>query len=186
MKKFFKIQSMSKGKKRIFLGMSFTLVFAICLGIMIGFYIATGGSIIDKLSPGPSAYVPNATLQSLSTTEDILNTQPIQSYGSGYNCVDFAWAAMRALQWQGQPSAIVRLGFTDGTGHALLIVPTSDNGWRFIEPQANIVVYPSIGNIYDGKVIANITILTATWAPFKAFEQDPNFGIQGWDDKESK
>jgi hypothetical protein len=152
-------------------------------GFSAGFSYGTGHSAITLILPAKSVSPPaGLAATKLSDVTSVLDTQPKTSYQEGYNCMDISWAAMRALQWKGQPSAIVRLGYYDGTGHTVLIVPTADRGYQFIEPQTNKPVHPDVGGIYDGKVIANMTILEFTWQPFDIFLLDPTYGFQGWED----
>jgi hypothetical protein len=166
--------------------MSIFMIATVCsvlTGFAAGFTYGTGNSAITLIIPAKSALPPmivaTSNLDNVTTT---LSTQPKQPYRDGYNCMDFAWSAMRALQWKGQPSAIVRLGYPDGTGHTVLIVPTADKGYQFIEPQNNETIHPGVGGIYDGKMIVNMTILEFTWKPFDIFVLDPSYGLQGWDD----
>lgn len=154
----------------------------IVVGFAAGFSYGTGSSAMSLIIPPKSIAPPPIAAVELETITDALDEQPKSAYQEGYNCVDFAWSAMRTLQWRGQPSAIVRLGFPDGTGHAILLVPTADKGYQFIEPQSNQIIRPMVGSIYDGRTISNMTILEIRWIPFDMFLLDPNYGIQGWDD----
>jgi hypothetical protein len=156
---------------------------SVLTGFAAGFSYGTGHSALTLIIPSESIAPPSdVAATDLNDVTTVLSEQPKASYQEGYNCVDFAWAAMRALQWKGQPSAIVRLGFADGMGHTVLIVPTADKGYQFIEPQNNSIVHPVVGGVYDGQYIVNMTILEFTWKPFDIFLLDPNYGMQGWDD----
>ncbi len=158
---------------------------ALCIvtGFAAGFMYGTGSSIVSLfVQPEVISPPPAVAVTKIDNVTSVLSQQPKIAYQAGYNCIDFAWSAMRTLQWQGQPSAIVRLGFPDGTGHAILLVPTSDKGYQFVEPQTNEVVRVVPGSIYDGKVVANMTILEFTWKPFDIFVIEPQYGLVGWED----
>lgn len=158
-------------------------VCSVLTGFAAGFTYGTGNSAMSLIIPAESIAPPqDIAMTRLDNVTAVLNTQPKRTYREGYNCIDYAWDAMRALQWKGQPSAIVRLGFLDGTGHSVLIVPTEDKGYQFIEPQTNEPIRPLVGGIYDGKEIVNMTILEFQWKPFDIFILDPKYGLQGWDD----
>jgi len=153
------------------------------VGFALGFSYGTGQSVATLIKPKESIPVPTTIVaNSLDTVTTVLDEQPKVAYQEGYNCVDFAWSAMRALQWKGQMSAIVRLGFEDGSGHTVLVVPTSDKGYQFIEPQTGQVIHPEVGAKYNNMTVANMTILEFTWQPFDIFLLDPNYGLHGWDD----
>ncbi len=163
----------------------FLVATALCImtGFAAGFMYGTGSSIVSLFIQSESiAPPPTVAVTKIDNVTSVLSQQPKPVYQTGYNCVDFAWSAMRTLQWKGQPSAIVRLGFPDGTGHAVLLVPTSDKGYQFVEPQTNEVIRPVPGGIYDGKIVANMTILEFTWKPFDIFILDPQYGLVGWED----
>lgn len=147
-------------------------------GFAAGFTYGTGTPAITLIIP-PVAIAPpvNTSITALDNITRALGTQPKQPYRIGYNCVDFAWDAMRLLEWKGQPSAIVRVDFADASSHAILLVPTADNGYQFIEPQDNIVIKPQVGGIYGGKSIVAMSILSFTWEPFDIFLLDPNYGV---------
>jgi len=158
-------------------------VCCILTGFAAGFTYGTGNSALTLIIPAKSIAPPQEVATTkLDNVTTVLNTQPKRPYREGYNCMDFAWDAMRALQWKGQPSAIVRLGYFDGTGHTVLIVPTADKGYQFIEPQTSETIRPQVGSIYDGKEIVNMTILEFQWKSFDIFILDPEYGLQGWDD----
>ena len=158
---------------------------SVLTGFAAGFTYGTGDSALTLLVPAKSIAPPQETVMTtLSDVTATLSTQPKQAYREGYNCVDYAWDAMRALQWRGQPSAIVRLGFSDGTGHTVLIAPTSDKGYQFVEPQTDEIIRPQVGAMYAGKTVANMTVLEFQWRPFDVFVLDPNYALQGWDDPE--
>lgn len=163
-------------KKLMLLALTVTVV-CLVAGFSAGYEYATGRPVLDIWKTSKSIAPPaEIVATTLDTTTNILASQPQQTYQEGYNCLDFAWGAMRTLQWQGQPSAIIRLGYSDGSGHALLLVPTSDKGYQFIEPQDNEVVHPEIGLKYQGQTVIEITVLKLTWVPLQTFENAPTFG----------
>lgn len=158
-------------------------VCSVLTGFAAGFSYGTGDSAITLFIPAKSVAPPaEISTTKLDNVTSVLVEQPKQVYREGYNCMDYAWDAMRALQWEGQPSAIVRLGFTGGLGHVVILVPTEDKGYQFIEPQNGEVIHPDLGGIYQGKMITNMTILEFTWVPFDIFLLDPEYGLRGWDD----
>jgi hypothetical protein len=152
-------------------------------GFAAGYTYGTGQSPLTLVMKTESIAPPQeVTTGTLDTVVSVLDEQPEQIYQEGYNCLDYAWDGMRALMWQGELAAIVRLGFEGGEGHALLLVPTADKGYQFIDPQTGKIVRPLIGAHYAGRVIANMTILEFTWVPFDVFQLDPKYGMQGWEE----
>jgi len=102
---------------------------------------------------------------SLSEVQATLTPLSERDYGEGYNCIDFAWEGMRLLRWYGQQAVIVALIFDEGPGHAVLLVPTSDDGWVFVDPTTLGHIKPSVGMKFGGKVITDIKVLQWTWTP---------------------
>jgi len=146
-------------------------------GFSWGFWTATGESPMSMLRQ-PESYAPPA-MQSVGLAEltDILAEDDTseQEYQEGYNCIDYAWEVMRALQWEGIDSGIIALTYEDGTSHAILIVPTEDKGWQFIDPQSDALVSPQIGSYYNGKRITKIEVMVLEWVDISEFTDDPRF-----------
>ena len=84
-------------------------------------------------------------------------------YTEGFNCVEFALLAARNAIWEGLPAGVCNLQYPDGTGHMMLIFPTVDNTWVFVEPQTDSIVYPEVGKNYMGKRVTGIYILNMSW-----------------------
>jgi len=147
---------------------------ALGLGFIGGYYDATG--LLPTLRASAGVLPPEGTaVVSLQETQDTLSVLRDKEYGEGYNCVDYAWEAMRLLRWQGQQAAIVSLVFESPPGHAVLLVPTTDNGWVFVDPTTGGYVKPSIGMSFGGKVITGIDVLQLTWVPIEDFLENPTF-----------
>lgn len=146
-------------------------------GFLWGFYTATGNSPLVMLQQGESYAPPGEQSIELSELTDILiedNTSE-QEYREGYNCVDYAWEVMRNLQWQGVDSSILALTYEDGSRHAILVIPTGDKGWQFIDPQSDEVVSPKMGSYYNGKKIVEIKVMTISWINITEFTNNPIF-----------
>ena len=137
------------------------------LGFIAGYYEGTG--VLPTLT-GSESIVPPADLSTVTITEAEQTLSVLQSkeYGNGYNCVDYAWEAMRLLRWEGQTSVIIGLDIDDDPDpdHAILLVPTEDEGWVFVEPQTgkrlDVVV---VGGRYVGQTIKAIDVMTVGWMP---------------------
>lgn len=147
-------------------------------GFLWGFWTATGDSPLVLLLQQGESYAPPDE-QSIELTEltDMLieDDTSEQEYREGYNCIDYAWEVMRALQWQGVDSSIIALTYEDGSRHAILVVPTGDKGWQFIDPQSDEVVNPKIGSYYNGKKIVGIKVMTIDWIDILEFTDNPIF-----------
>lgn len=146
-------------------------------GFLWGFWTATGDSPLVLLQQSESYAPPEMQSVNLEGLTDILvedNTSE-QEYREGYNCIDYAWEVMRNLQWEGVDSGIVALTYTDGTGHAILIIPTEDEDWQFVDPQSDELVDPKIGSYYNGKKITQIEVMTIEWLDISEFTNNPTF-----------
>jgi len=62
-----------------------------------------------------------------------------------YNCVDFSWDTMRALNAEGIEARILIITYSNGEKHAVDIIPTSDKGWIVVEPQYDKIITPEVG-----------------------------------------
>lgn len=145
----------------------------IFMGFITGFYAGTG--MLPTLTENKSITPPNITKASIIDVQNTLTEIDFPEYAEGYNCVDFAWQATRALAWAGQPSAIVAVQFETGPNHALLLVATTDEGWVFIEPQAEIITRPTIGGLYDGRRIVTMKVLVMRWVDYQEWQKAPVF-----------
>jgi len=140
-------------------------------GFMAGFYEGTG--TVPWISVGQSQVaLPPQELTVVTTAEvtDTINVLSDRTYGEGYNCVDYAWEAMRLLRWKGQESYIVRLELDPGPDHAILLVPTEDKGWVFIEPQGGYEVTPTVGARYSNlATITGIYVMAIVWRDYDTY-----------------
>lgn len=149
-------------------------------GFLWGFWTATGDSPLVLLQHSESYAPPDMQSVDLGGLTDILtedNTSE-QEYREGYNCIDYAWEVMRNLQWEGIDSGIIALTYADGTGHAILIIPTEDEGWQFVDPQSDELVNPKIGSYYNGKRVVEIEVMVIEWVDIKKFTDNPIFYIE--------
>jgi len=118
------------------------------LGYMLGFNTAVGGFAFGASwgqSTTPPSDIARATLAEVKET---LAPMTQIEYREGFNCMDFAWEAMRLLHWNGQLAIIAQLDLEPGPDHAVLLIPTSDEGWVFLEPQTGKQIYPTPGGKY--------------------------------------
>lgn len=146
-------------------------------GFLWGFWTATGDSPFVILQQGESYAPPDRQSVELTELTDILIEDDIseQEYREGYNCIDYAWDVMRALQWEGVDCGIVALTYENGSRHALVTVPTADEGWQFIDPQSDEAVNPKIGSYYNGKRIVEIEVMVIEWVGMSEFTNNPIF-----------
>jgi len=155
------------------------VIMTICgtLGFIFGYYVGTG--LFPQFTPAESIAPPESARVNLAEVQVLLDDSPIgeKEYTRGYNCVEFAWDAMRILSWEGQPAAIVALELNPGPNHAILLVPTKDEGWIFIDPQINAVVKPCVGGLYSGKKVVAMRVMQLTWIPLDEFIEDPVFEV---------
>lgn len=158
-------------KQAIYILMMIFVCFS--LGCLTGYVAATG--TLPTFSQSESIAPLEATKPSLIEVQTILRSMPERNYEFGYNCVDFAEEASRALAWQGYSSTTAGIEFDIGPNHALLLVPTTDEGWIFIDPQAGLVVRPVVDGILDGRTITAIRILKMVWIPVDEFSANPMF-----------
>lgn len=155
---------MSKRKKEI---LAILLTFCVC-GLLIIAYNARNNSTV---SGGLSFALPDTVILPLSEIRDIIRTD--EESRKGYNCVEFAMDASRRLRWAGQLSATVAVEFDEGPGHIILLVPTSDAEWVFIDPKTLRVLKPVVGGSLSGKEITQLLVRTETWIPLEEFVADP-------------
>ena len=109
-------------------------------GFSFGYYRAT---VMMPIGNGGQAIMPPEHLMVATASEALATIQELQDkqYEQGYNCLDYAWDVMRLLNWKGIPAVIVRLDLEPDPDHAIVIVPTEDEGWVFIEPQTNSIIH---------------------------------------------
>lgn len=153
------------------------------MGFVAGYYEGTG--IWPSFQQGEPA-LPPIDVPAMTSTEiaGAVAEIPMPEYGEGYNCVDFAWAAMRHLQWQGQIAGIVRLDLDPDPDHAVLLVATDDDGWVFMEPQTGQQIKPHVGGKWaSGQTITGIYVMAIDWVPLDEYVagewQDPPGAVGG-------
>jgi len=174
----------NKAKLKAIVAIAVILLAGGSLGFIVGYYEGTG--VMPTLYPSESVRPPsNLVMVSAIETEQTLSALQDKEYGNGYNCVDYAWDAMRLLRWGGQSSVIIGLDIdTDPElDHALLLVPTQDKGWIFVEPQtgkqiASVVV----GGRYVGQTIKSIDIMTIVWMPYEDYISGISSNVTGESD----
>ena len=140
------------------------------VGFTAGFYYGTG--TVPTLYSSDAVMVPQIAVE--TTAQEVSDTvAPMRDkeYGEGYNCVDFAWEAMRLLQWQGIRAAIVRIALDPGPDHAVLLVPTEDRGWIFVEPQTGQEVKLRVGGKWAGlQTITGLYVMHMEWKSLADYE----------------
>ena len=141
--------------------------FSVVIGMILGFHWGTGiwpfteSQVI--LPPATSNMTTAADVNTFLASD---NTSDYE-YKEGFNCVESALMAARSAVWQGIPAGVCKLNFQSGVGHMMLIFPTSDQGWVFVEPQSDSVVHPIIGGVYFGERVTGIDILQLSWIPLE-------------------
>lgn len=172
---------MVRNRKLLIKRIIISVVMAVLLlgnGFSWGFWTATGESPMGMLRQAES-YTPS-DIQSVDLVEltNILAEDDTSEevYREGYNCIDYAWEVMRALSWERISSGIIKLTYKDGTSHAILIVPTEDKGWQFIDPQSDAIVNPQVDGYYNGKRIVTVEVMVINWVNIVEFTDDPRFG----------
>lgn len=137
------------------------------LGILCGYHWATGELPFAKHNEILPPVTGNTT--NISQVSDFLKVDntSLQVYREGFNCVESALMAARNAVWKGIPAEVVRLVFTDGASHMMLVFPTNDSGWVFVEPQTDKIVYPYLGSIYDGIKVSEVDLLNLSWVPME-------------------
>lgn len=145
--------------KGVFMGI-FLLVFGLW-SFSFGVFVSTGtlpfGPRTESIVPPEMQSTVTAAQAEQVIEESLLD---LASYGERNNCVELAFVAARQLWWGGYQSTVVRIDFSDGSGHMLVGVPTSDEGWKFLDPQGNVWVSPVVGGLWQGKVITGLYYLS--------------------------
>lgn len=139
-------------------------------GYVWGFTEGTG--FPPFVSSTPSVLPPE--MQTEITEEQIVRAiaeevdlEPV-GYGEGNNCIEMALVAARKLHWGGYGGTVVRLDFTDGSGHWLVGVPTVSNTWTFWAPEGEVRVHPRVGGRFLEKTITGMFYLyDFVWKPIE-------------------
>lgn len=155
------------GHKLVIVGL---ITLSLFTGFLSGHYHGTG------TFPLPERGVSTPAISEASLMEAQLSLAPMKEreYAEGFNCVDFAWEAMRVLRWAGKESEIALLVLEPSPNHALLLVPTADAGWVFVEPQSGLQTKPQVGGRYFGRTITAIHILQFTTVSLEEFLSGTN------------
>jgi len=117
---------------------------------------------------------PDMATASSDTVDDFVaaDDTDLEKYDVGFNCVEYALLAARNAHWQGIAATVVRLDFEDGTGHMIIGFPTEDAGWRFLQIEGSIWVYPRVGGMFGDKKIAGLYYLCDfVWEPIEEGEK---------------
>lgn len=109
--------------------------------------------ISSRLSPPPATSIPMASLDGAMAFDGVMDV--IKSDDTNdtvyderyYNCMDFSWDTMRSLNAQGVEARILVITYSNGSKHAVVIIPTSDKGWVVVEPQSDEVIDPEVGKV---------------------------------------
>jgi hypothetical protein len=147
------------------------LLLASASSYVFGYWQGTGalpGSLFPRASVVPIKITTGQTFSQVSSfvAGDKTNEQ---IYTEGMNCVDYALLLARNAEWEGLDAVIVRLDFDEGLSHALLMFPTSDRGYVFIEPQTDKEFHPAVGKPFDGRAVTAMWVLTFDWIPYDEF-----------------
>lgn len=101
------------------------------------------------LNPASTTF-PDATLDNAESLDTIMSyieadkTNEIDYSETDYNCVDFSWDTMRALNAEGIEARMLVITYVDESKHSVVIAP-SEQGWVIIEPQSDEIINPEIG-----------------------------------------
>lgn len=159
-----------------------TFVIGSALGFGLGFEFGTGLPVTILFMPQgePAALPENITVKTSEEAEKVVKEAVKgKSYGIGYNCLDYAWSSMRALNWDGQPAAIAVITFDNDEGHALVLTAIKDvqTRWVFLEPQTGLQVAPVPGGRWAGNRITAVRIMVIHWVDFADFELNPKVEV---------
>jgi len=138
-------------------------------GYTFGFWSGTGTmpfgpKAISILPPEMKATVTSAEAEQ-AVKDSLLDLAP---YGERNNCVELALVAARQLWWDGYQGTVIKIDFGDGTGHMIVGVPTSDEGWKFLNPQGNVWVSPRVGGMWmEKKIVGLYYLYDFVWKPIE-------------------
>jgi len=156
-------------------------IIGIIFGFSMGFEYGTGLPFIPTLMTPTQESVGTPDI-ALKTTEEakqvVEEAVKDDNYDIGYNCLDYAWDSMRALNWDGQPAAIAGIIFEDGKGHTLVLTATTDDNWLFLDPQSGAKVTPIPGSYFAGEKIVALKIMVIHWVDYDDFVFNPVFEVK--------
>jgi len=145
------------------------LVYSGILGYSYGFFVGTGtmpfGSEMESVLPPEIQPTVTADQAEQAIENSTLDLAP---YGERNNCVELAFIAARQLWWEGYQGTVVKIEFSDGTGHMIVGVPTVDEGWKFLNPQGNVWINPVVGGMFqDKKIVGLYYLYDFVWKPIE-------------------
>lgn len=169
--------SFAKGRSR---KQRFALLLCLLYMFMAGGWIGyvtgwSSGTGVSYFQPESQSVVP-PDLRAQATSADVDrvfagNPVAFDEYGEGSNCVELALEAARLWWWEGYQSTVVRIDFTDGTGHMVVGVPTTDAGWKFYNFSGGTEageIFPRVGGyLADKKIAAMFYLYDLVWRPIE-------------------
>jgi len=114
----------------------------------------------------------NQTIEQVSEflQDDMTNTIPYDF--DNQNCVSYSLLLSNNAGRCSLKAVPVRVMFTDGTGHLMLLFNTKDAGVVFVEPQNDSLLPPSKlkpGSTYFGRVVKSVDVADFTWLSFEDY-----------------
>lgn len=164
-----------EGNKISKLGRAFGVLIAIGVVAFVayvsGYYQGTG-ALPRFMAERETVFPPESTTE--QTFENVSNfvaedTTDQEVPDGDMNCVEYALLLARSAQWKGLDAAVVKLDFEDGTSHMMLMFPTVDRGWIYVEPQTDREFNLAVGKLYDSQIIMGIWVLGLEWIPIDEF-----------------
>lgn len=133
------------------------LLAMVIMSFMAGFILAQSGFQFVRtqsyvLPPPPDTQILASEVGPVIDETDF----ELDDYGEGNNCLDLAEQVKRDLEWKGINAYIIRIDFGTSVGHAIVGIPTEDEGWLFWDPQLDEWVNPRAGYFWDGNLIINM------------------------------
>lgn len=145
---------------------SFLVLFALWM-FSYGFFTGTG--TLPFVPPVQSVIPPDMNLDTTAQEAEQVVTDgaiDVPDYGEENNCVEMAFLAARQFWWEGLQGTVVRIDFTDGSGHMIVGIPTIDEGWKFYDPTGSAWIYPHTGGYLMNKQITGVYYLyDFVWEP---------------------
>jgi hypothetical protein len=139
------------------------------LGFNVGYFSGSGtyafGPKQEALVPGDMKPVDAADLDAFVKGDQT----KLEKYKEGFNCVEFALEAAHEAMWQGVPATVVRLDFENtDSKHWILGFVTTDEGWKFYEPQSGTFITPHVGGMFcDSRIVGIYYLYDLVWKPIE-------------------
>ena len=171
----FKVYRINKQKGMLYGSLLSLLTLGLLAGYFAGYYEAVGTYpripmiAVEELPMPPEILTTQQTFEDVSDfiADDIVDKEPFEE---GMNCVDYALIVARNAHWKGLGAQVVKLEFEAGFDHAMLIFPTSDQGYIFMEPQTDKVFdVMRVGDTYDARLITSVDVLSFYWIPIEEY-----------------